>query len=100
MAERHSPCLSVGYTGCKADGHIPWGPLWTVQWLPKGYGPSMGDRLVCAFFDTGRLWDDYGVSRSDGTLPPLIRVAVEAMEAHLRQHPEDLAGHRLYKSSD
>lgn len=92
--KRRQGCLSVGYTGCEKSGHIPGGPMWAVYWLPKGYGLSMQDRLVCAFFDTGNRWDEHNVDRD--RLPPLIRVACEAMEAHLRDHPEDLAGHMLY----
>lgn len=89
---RDEVCCTVGYTWCKPNGHIPGGPLWMVEWLPNGYGPSMDDRLICTFFDTEGRWDGYGVKEP----PPLIAAVKKAIEDHLRAHPEDMAGHAQY----
>lgn len=79
------PCCMVSLTGIgKNDGHIPRGSLWLVTWLPKGYAPTMLDRLICAFPDPEGLWDDYGLS--EGKRPPLIEAAVKAIEDYMRPH--------------
>ena len=85
------PCCTVGYSICEKNGHIPGGPLWTVEWLPKGYAVSLEDRLICTFFDTGCLWDEFGPKNP----PPLIKAVCRAIENHLREHSEDIAGHRV-----
>lgn len=84
------PCCTVGYTGCEKNGHIPGGPLWTVEWLPKGYAVTLEDRLICTFFDTDHLWDGKFGPKSP---PPLIKAVCKAIEDHLREYPEDVAGH-------
>lgn len=92
MSDRE-PCVSIGYTGCKKDGHIPGGPIWVMTWAPKGYLPTREDRKLAVFFDTDHAWgDDYGLG-GERPLPPLLRVVKEAIEKHLREHPEDVAGH-------
>lgn len=83
------PHCTVGYTGCKKNGHIPGGPLWTVTWLPKGYAVTLEDRLICTFFDTEHTWDEFGPKNP----PPLIKVVCKAIEDHLCNHPDDTAGH-------
>lgn len=90
------PCCTVGYTWCDKNGHIPGGPLWMVEWLPKGYAISLEDRLICTFFDTGGLWKAYEPGPQEDHTPPLIRVVVKAIEEHLKAHPEDIAGHLMY----
>ena len=95
-------CVSFGYSGCDKSGHIPGGPIWMLHWLPKGYAPTSEDRLLAVFFDTDGVWDDanYALSDDNGDeedgprrMPPLLRVVKAAIEAHLREHPEDAAGH-------
>lgn len=85
------PCCTVGCAICEKNGHIPGGPLWIIEWLPKGYGPSLEDRLICTFFDTEHCWDwdEFGPKSP----PPLIKAVCRAIEKHLREHPEDIAGH-------
>lgn len=64
--------------------------MWAVQWLPKGYAVTLEDRLICAFFDTELLWGkEFGPTNP----PPLIKAVCKAIEDHLREHPEDVAGH-------
>lgn len=95
-------CLSIGLSGCAKSEHIPGGPIWMLEWLPKGYGPTKEDRLLGVFFDTDNRWSGFGLSATltdedhyEGKrlMPPLLRVVKEAIEKHLREHPEDAAGH-------
>lgn len=96
------PCCAVSYTWCNKNGHIPGGPLWMVTWLPRGYDvvgslawiyepstPSLADRLICTFFDTEHAWDEFCPKNP----PPLIKAVCKAIEDHLRDHPDDVAGH-------
>ena len=46
------------------------------NWLPKGYAVSLEDRLICTFFDTGCLWDEFGPKNP----PPLIKAVCRAIE--------------------
>lgn len=87
------PCCTVGLTSYEKQGHIPGGLIWTVTWLPKGFGPSMQDRLICTFFDTEGRWPTERFGLQMETRPPLIRAVCDAIEKHLREHPEDIAGH-------
>jgi hypothetical protein len=93
-------CISVGFSGCEKNGHIPAGPIWLLEWLPKGYGPTYEDRLLAVFFDTDGKWDRDGLRMPEECdeekprpLPGLLQVVVKAIEDHLREHPEDAAGH-------
>lgn len=94
------PCLSIGYSGCDKSGHIPGGPIWMLHWLPKGYAPTEQDRLLAVFFDTDYQWDGCGLRMPEDCdeekprpLPRLLQVVKIAIEQHLREHPEDAAGH-------
>ena len=91
------PCASFGHSTCDENGHIPGGPIWMLHWLPKGFAPTSQDRLLAVFFDTDGKWDDCGVG-SKRALPPLLEAVKKAVEAHLREHPEDAAGHLECKS--
>lgn len=89
MAE---PCISIGLSGCDKNDHIPGGVIWMLHWLPKGYAPTKEDRLLGVFFDTDGRWNDYGLG-GKRPLPPLLAAVKKAIEDHLREHPEDAAGH-------
>ena len=97
MSDR-DPICSVSYSHCYKNDHIPGGPIWMLEWLPKGYGPGEDDRMIGVLFDTDGRWDTkkYGLG-SRAPLPPLIAAIKAAIEAHLREHPEDIAGHASYK---
>lgn len=86
-------CVSFGYSGCDKNGHIPGGPIWMLHWLPKGYAPTKEDRLLAVFFDTEDRWIDCGLGSKRRPLPRLLQVVKEAVEKHLRENPEDAAGH-------
>jgi hypothetical protein len=94
------PCLSIGYSWCDKNGHIPGGPIWMLHWLPKGYATTKEDRLLAVFFDTDLLWDGSGLRMPEECdeekpqpMPRLLQVVKTAIENHLREHPEDAAGH-------
>ena len=90
------PCLSIGYSWCDENGHIPKSAIWMLNWLPKGYAPTKADRLLAVFFDTDGQWDKYGLG-DERPLPPLLGVVKKAIEDHLRDHPEDAAGVLTYE---
>jgi len=72
------PCCGVSYTLCKKEGHIPGGPIWMVEWLPKGlrvssivwflallgictgsfYGNAAGCHTSCDFIDKANRTSD------------------------------------------
>lgn len=85
-------CVSVGYTGCEKNGHIPGGPIWVIEWLPRGYAPTKEDRKLAVFFDTDGAWEGYGLG-GKRPLPPLLQAVKETIESYLREHPEAAAGH-------
>ena len=91
------PCVTVGLTGCDKQGHIPGGIIWTLDWLPKGYGPTKEDVRLCVFFDPDGTWSDSSGLGGKRPLPPLLQTVKDAIEKHLREHPEDIAGHLLSK---
>lgn len=62
-----------------------------LHWLPHGYATTRDDRLLGIFFDTDGKWDEKSIG--DENLPELIRVVKKAIEDHLRDHPNDAAGH-------
>jgi len=70
-----------------------------LHWLPKGYAPTYEDRLLGVFFDTEGKWSDCGLRMPEDCddekhpLPRLLQVVKTAIENHLREHPEDAAGH-------
>jgi hypothetical protein len=75
----------VAYTAIgKNDGHIPPGGLWLIEWLPKGYGPTPNDKLVCVFPDQG--WRELGHHVKEGGLPPLIEAVVKVIEDYMLTH--------------
>lgn len=97
--------VSVGYSWCEKKGHIPGGPIWMLHWLPKGYAPTKEDRLLCVFFDTSERWEGGGLRMPEDCdedkprpMPRLLQIVAKAIENHLREHPEDAAGH--LESSD
>ena len=94
------PCISIGFSWTEKNGRIPAGPIWTVNWLPKGYGPTKDERLLAVFLDTEGKWNGHGLRMPEdcddekpSPLPRLLQVIKVALETHLREHPEDLAGH-------
>lgn len=83
----HQGCCSVGFTGTPGDGgYIKPSNIWTVSWLPKGYGPSLEDRQVCVIFD------------SEGTLAegkrdhPLVDDIARTVERFFRRRPDKITG--------
>ena len=77
------PCCTVSLSG---SDHFPKGTTWYVEWLPKGYGPSNEDRLICAFPDPGGAWCEAGYGLSEERRPPLIAAVVKAINEHLAVH--------------
>jgi len=84
-------CISVGTTFTSGEGHIPRGAIYLLDWLPKGYGPSLEDRRICVIFDD-KFGDD---DREDG-LPKLVLAVKATVEKHLRENPDDLFGPIIY----
>lgn len=85
-------CITVGYTGTPGDGgHIHQSGMYVFTWLPKGYGPSMEDRTICALFD-----ENYKLKhpRPDGTDHPLIGAIAKVIEDYMRVHQEAATGHK------
>lgn len=84
------PCISVGFTGTPGDGaHIKPSSIYTFDWLPKGYGPSMEDRTICVLFDSeDRMESRLGV----GERHPLVEAIARAIETHLKNNPADAVG--------
>ena len=92
-------CVSISYSRCDKNGHIPGGPIWMLHWLPKGYGPSQNDKLLGVFFDTGGEWDGCGLrmpkdcdDEKPHPLPPLLQVVKVAIEKFVRENPDALLG--------
>ncbi len=78
MLSREPKC-SVGYGGDPITG-------WRLTWLPKGYGPTPEDRLVCVVADpVGEEWHD-GYTFNDPH--PLIAVIRDAITAYYTQQRE------------
>lgn len=82
------PCCTVGFTGTPGDGgHIKPSSMYTFTWLPKGYGPSMEDRTVCAVFDPNGTLES---RLRRGERHPLIEAIAAAIENHMKENPGDL----------
>ena len=87
MSEK-TGCVSVGFTGTPGDGgHIKPSGMYTFHWLPKGYGPSMEDRMMCVLFDGDR---DLESRLGKGERHPLIEKIATAIEEYMRETPANL----------
>ena len=72
------PCHTVARTRSE---NFPYGAIWTITYLPKGYGPSREDRFVCAFAHRYE-WGCFGIC--EGQRPPEIDVVVKALDDYAR----------------
>ncbi len=80
-------CCTVGFGGdyrIAAHGlepgcHHPW----HITWLPKGYGPTREDYVICLVAQPpNEDWEQYGLSK--GKRPPLIEAICAAIETHMK----------------
>lgn len=89
MKERFG-CCSIGYTGTPGDGgHIRPSAMHTFSWLPKGYGQSMDDRLVCVLFDPG---DKIKHPLPNGERHPLMAAISDAIADYFKKNPDAVTG--------
>ncbi len=55
---------------------------WHIAWLPKGYGPTHGDYIICLVAKPpDEDWSNFRLRR--GKRPPLIEAICEAIEKHM-----------------
>lgn len=90
------PCVTIGYSHCDKCGNIPGGPIWMLHWLPEGYGPSMNDRILGVFFDTGGEWAEHSPG-PNFKVPALLEAVKDAIERFMKENPDAaLGGHFQY----
>lgn len=83
------PCCSVGYGGdyeiCAHGLESGCKRPWHISWLPKGYGPTRDDFIICLVaVPPGDDWSRYGLAK--GKRPPIIEAICVAIEDQMRAH--------------
>lgn len=96
MMTIHKPCVSIGLTGTPGDGGHKPSLIYTFDWLPKGYGPSLEDRQVCVLFDPDNTLKS---KLGRGERHPLIEAIAAAIEKHLT-HAQELPGTPHYEQTN
>lgn len=88
------PCVSIGAGG---PYEIEGRHAWHFTYLPKGYGPSLDQFVVCTVAcppheNEGKWWR----TRYVGQNPELLAVIQDAIEAYFERHPPPGTA-RLYR---
>lgn len=72
-------CIAVTLS---SDAILPKGPIIYLEWLPKGYGPTPDDKIICAF---PYVEERHGACKlGEGKRPPDIELVAEVLTKYFR----------------
>ena len=78
MAKISKGCVTIGYG---VASHMPKGGTWHFIWLPKGYGPTVDDKFLCALHDFDSTSHKHGFSK--GERHPLVEAIAKVIEEYM-----------------